>query len=161
VLNHVCLHQTVIGEEAIKQMEMAGEEPDVIFACCGGGSNFAGLAFPFLRKKIKQEEIPHRRRRTLRLPVADERRIALRFWRHGGNHAAADDVHAGPQVHAAEHPRRRLRYHGMSPMVSHALKLGLIEAEAYHQIRCSRPARCLPAAKASCPRRNRPTPSPP
>ena len=53
VLNHVCLHQTVIGEETIKQMEIAGEEPDVIFGCCGGGSNFAGLVFPFLRGKIK------------------------------------------------------------------------------------------------------------
>ena len=49
VLNHVCLHQTVIGQESIKQMELAGEEPDVIFGCCGGGSNFAGLVFPFLR----------------------------------------------------------------------------------------------------------------
>src|SRR6195256_3818734 len=54
VLNHVCLHQTVIGQEAIAQMEMAGEEPDVIFGCCGGGSNFAGLAFPFIRKKITE-----------------------------------------------------------------------------------------------------------
>jgi tryptophan synthase beta chain len=53
VLNHVCLHQTVIGQESIRQMELAGEEPDVIVACCGGGSNFAGLAFPFIRAKIK------------------------------------------------------------------------------------------------------------
>ena len=53
VLNHVCLHQTVIGQEAIRQMEMAGEEPDAIFGCAGGGSNFAGLAFPFLRKKSR------------------------------------------------------------------------------------------------------------
>src|SRR6185295_12406022 len=52
VLNHVLLHQTVIGQESIKQMELAGEEPDVIMACCGGGSNFAGIAFPFLRKNI-------------------------------------------------------------------------------------------------------------
>ena len=56
VLNHVCLHQTVIGEETIKQMELAGEEPDVIIGCCGGGSNFAGLAFPFMRKKIKEQK---------------------------------------------------------------------------------------------------------
>jgi tryptophan synthase beta chain len=55
VLNHVCLHQTIIGEEAIKQMDMAGEEPDVIFASCGGGSNFGGIAFPFLRQKIKKK----------------------------------------------------------------------------------------------------------
>ena len=56
VLNHVCLHQTVIGEETIRQMEKAGEEPDVIFGCCGGGSNFAGIAFPFIREKIRGEK---------------------------------------------------------------------------------------------------------
>src|SRR5690242_5433178 len=56
VLNHVCLHQTVIGEETIKQMEMAGEEPDAIYACCGGGSNFAGLAFPFIHRKITEKK---------------------------------------------------------------------------------------------------------
>ncbi|MCS6883782.1 MAG: pyridoxal-phosphate dependent enzyme, partial [Chloroflexaceae bacterium] len=54
VLNHVCLHQTVIGLEALKQMELAGEEPDALFGCCGGGSNFAGLVFPFLHKKIRE-----------------------------------------------------------------------------------------------------------
>src|SRR5690606_39230153 len=53
VLNHVLLHQTVIGEEAMVQMEMAGAEPDVVIGCTGGGSNFAGLAFPYLREKIK------------------------------------------------------------------------------------------------------------
>ncbi len=56
VLNHVCLHQSVIGQEAIRQMEMAGEEPDVLFACAGGGSNFAGLTFPFLHKKITEKK---------------------------------------------------------------------------------------------------------
>ena len=71
VLNHVCLHQTVIGQEAIKQMEMAGEEPDVIIGCCGGGSNFAGLAFPFIRQEDqREEEIPDRRRGAVGLPVA-------------------------------------------------------------------------------------------
>jgi tryptophan synthase beta chain len=51
VLNHVCMHQTVIGQEAIEQMKMVGDYPDVVIACCGGGSNFAGLAFPFLADK--------------------------------------------------------------------------------------------------------------
>ena len=75
VLNHVCLHQTVIGQEAMKQMELAGEEPDSIIACCGGGSNFAGLAFPYHSKENQgKEKIPDRRRRADSLPVADERR---------------------------------------------------------------------------------------
>src|ERR687893_32842 len=55
VLNHVCLHQTVIGQESIAQMELAGEEPDVVVGCVGGGSNFAGLAFPFVREKLRDE----------------------------------------------------------------------------------------------------------
>ena len=108
VLNHVCLHQTVIGQETIKQMEMAGEEPDAIIGCCGGGSNFAGLAFPFIRKKITEKK----KYRIVGVepsacPVADQRRTALRFRRHGGDDAVADDVHARPQVHAAVHSRGR------------------------------------------------------
>ena len=55
MLNHVCLHQTVIGQEAIAQMEMAGEEPDVVVGCVGGGSNFAGLSFPFVRRVLRGE----------------------------------------------------------------------------------------------------------
>ena len=108
VLNHVCLHQTVIGQEAIKQMEMAGEEPDVVIGCAGGGSNFAGIAFPFVHRKIdEQETLPHRRRRAGVVPVADAGRVPLRLRRHGGDDAADEDVHARPRLHAAEHPRRR------------------------------------------------------
>jgi tryptophan synthase beta chain len=74
VLNHVCLHQTVIGQESVRQMELAGEEPDVIVGCRGGGSNFAGLAFPFIRKKnYREEKISDHRRGTLRLPDSDQR----------------------------------------------------------------------------------------
>ena len=135
VLNHVCLHQTVIGQEAIKQMEMAGEEPDVIFGCCGGGSNFAGLAFPFIQQEDQgEEEIPHRRRRAFRLPVADQGRAALRFRRHGGDDAAADDVHAGPQVHAARPFTPAACATTACPRWSATRSSsGLIEAEAYHQ----------------------------
>ena len=134
VLNHVCLHQTVIGEETIRQMEMAGEEPDVIFGCCGGGSNFAGLAFPFMRRKIKDEK----KYRIVGVepsacPSLDQGRTALRLRRHRRHHAAAEDVHAGPQFMPPSIHAGGLRYHGMSPMVSHALKLGLMEAQAYHQ----------------------------
>jgi tryptophan synthase beta chain len=134
VLNHVCLHQTVIGEETIKQMEKAGEEPDVIFGCCGGGSNFAGIAFPYLRKKIREGKkyrivgveptaCPTLTEGELRYDFGDtaETTPLLKMFTLGHKFMP-------PAIHAGG-----LRYHGMSPMVSHALKLGLIEAEAYHQ----------------------------
>jgi tryptophan synthase beta chain len=134
VLNHVCHHQTVIGEETIKQMEKAGEEPDVIFACCGGGSNFAGLAFPFIRKKIREGKkyrivgvepsaCPSLTKGELRYDFGDTAGTTpLMMMYTLGHDFIPPSIHAGG-----------LRYHGMSPMVSHALKLGLIEAEAYHQ----------------------------
>ena len=134
VLNHVCLHQTVIGEETLKQMAMAGEEPDVIFACCGGGSNFAGIAFPFLRGKIKEKKkyrvvaveptaCPSLTKGELRYDFGDTAEMTplLKMFTLGHKFMP-------PSIHAGG-----LRYHGMAPMVSHALKLGLIEAEAYHQ----------------------------
>jgi tryptophan synthase beta chain len=134
VLNHVCLHQTVIGEESIKQMEKAGEEPDVIFGCCGGGSNFAGLAFPFLRGKIKDKKkyrlvgvepsaCPSLTKGELRYDFGDTAGMTPLMKMYTLGHQFMP-----PSIHAGG-----LRYHGMSPMVSHALKLGLIEAEAYHQ----------------------------
>jgi tryptophan synthase beta chain len=134
VLNHVCLHQTVIGEESIKQMEKAGEEPDVIFGCCGGGSNFAGLAFPFIRRKIRDGKkyrivgvepaaCPSLTKGELRYDFGDTAGTTpLMMMYTLGHEFIPPSIHAGG-----------LRYHGMSPMVSHALKLGLIEAEAYHQ----------------------------
>ncbi|MCO5053344.1 MAG: TrpB-like pyridoxal phosphate-dependent enzyme [Verrucomicrobiae bacterium] len=134
VLNHVCLHQSVIGQESIKQMEMAGEEPDAIFGCCGGGSNFAGLVFPFLHKKIKEGKkyrivgvepsaCPTLTKGELRYDFGDtaETTPLLKMYTLGHKFMP-------PPIHAGG-----LRYHGMSPMVSHALHLGLIEAEAYHQ----------------------------
>lgn len=134
VLNHVCLHQSVIGQESIRQMEMAGEEPDVIFGCCGGGSNFAGLVFPFLHRKIKEgkkyrvvgvepEACPTLTKGELRYDFGDtaETTPLLKMYTLGHQFMP-------PPIHAGG-----LRYHGMSPMVSHALKLGLIEAEAYPQ----------------------------
>ena len=134
VLNHVCLHQTVIGEETILQMEKAGEDPDVIFGCCGGGSNFAGIAFPFIRKKIREGKkyrivtveptaCPTLTEGELRYDFGDtaETTPLLKMFTLGHKFMP-------PAIHAGG-----LRYHGMSPMVSHALKLGLIEAQAYHQ----------------------------
>ena len=134
VLNHVCLHQTVIGEETLKQMELAGEEPDVIFGCCGGGSNFAGLVFPYLRGKITGKKkyrivgvepsaCPTLTKGELRYDFGDTAETTPLLMMYTLGHKFIP-----PSIHAGG-----LRYHGMSPMVSHALKLGLIEAEAYHQ----------------------------
>jgi tryptophan synthase beta chain len=134
VLNHVCLHQTVIGQESIQQMQMAGEEPDAIFACCGGGSNFAGLAFPFLHRKlaggknyrivgVEPSACPSLTKGELRYDFGDTAETTPLLMMHTLGHKFIP-----PSIHAGG-----LRYHGMSPLVSHALKLGLIEAEAYHQ----------------------------
>jgi tryptophan synthase beta chain len=134
VLNHVCLHQTVIGEESIQQMAMAGEEPDVIFGCAGGGSNFAGIAFPFIRRKLKDGKkyrivacepsaCPSLTEGELRYDFGDTAETTPLMMMYTLGHKFMP-----PSIHAGG-----LRYHGMAPMVSHALKLGLIEAEAYHQ----------------------------
>jgi len=136
VLNHVCLHQSVIGEETIQQMELAGEEPDIIFGCCGGGSNFAGLTFPFLRGKIKDNKTyriigvepsacPSMTKGELRYDFGDTACTTPLMMMHTLGHDFMP-----PSIHAGG-----LRYHGMSPMVSHALSQGLIEAVAYHQTR--------------------------
>jgi len=134
VLNHVCLHQTVIGQEAIRQMALAGEEPDYVIACCGGGSNFAGLAFPFIHKKITEKHkcriiavepsaCPTLTQGELRYDFGDTAGMTPLMLMHTLGHDFMP-----PSIHAGG-----LRYHGMAPMVSHALKLGLIEAEAVHQ----------------------------
>lgn len=134
VLNHVCLHQTVIGIEAIKQMEMAGEEPDVVFGCAGGGSNFAGIAFPFIQRKLKEGKkyrivavepsaCPSLTQGELRYDFGDTAETTPLMMMYTLGHKFMP-----PPIHAGG-----LRYHGMAPMVSHALKLGLIEAQAIHQ----------------------------
>jgi len=134
VLNHVCLHQTVIGLEALKQMEMAGEEPDVIIGCVGGGSNFAGLAFPFVRQKItegKQYRVvavepsacPSMTKGELRYDFGDTAMTTPLLWMYTLGHDFMP-----PKIHAGG-----LRYHGMAPLVSHLYNLGLIEAVAYPQ----------------------------
>lgn len=134
VLNHVCLHQSVIGQEAIQQMELAGEEPDTIIACAGGGSNFAGLAFPFIEGKIRRGKkyrvvavepsaCPSLTQGELRYDFGDTAETTPLVMMHTLGHKFMP-----PSIHAGG-----LRYHGMSPMVSHALKLGLIEAQAVHQ----------------------------
>jgi len=134
VLNHVCLHQTVIGQEAIAQMELAGEYPDIVIGCAGGGSNFAGIAFPFLQQKIRDKRptrivavepsaCPTLTRGELRYDFGDMAKMTpLMMMYTLGSDFMPPSIHAGG-----------LRYHGMAPTVSHALKLGLIEATAVKQ----------------------------
>jgi tryptophan synthase beta chain len=134
VLNHVCLHQTVIGQEAIQQMALAGEEPDVVIGCVGGGSNFAGLAFPFIRGKLvdnKKTRIvavepavcASLTKGELRYDFGDTAMTTPLLWMYTLGHEFIP-----PEIHAGG-----LRYHGMAPAVSHLYKLGLIEAVAYEQ----------------------------
>jgi tryptophan synthase beta chain len=137
VLNHVLLHQTIVGQEAIEQFAIAGDDPDVVIACAGGGSNFAGLAFPFLGLQLRGG----RKRRF----VAVEPAACPSLTRGKYAYDFGDTAHLTPLVkmhtlgstfippgfHAGG-----LRYHGMSPLVSHAYELGLIEARAYHQKAC-------------------------
>ena len=137
VLNHVLLHQTVNGQEAIKQFEMAGDDPDVIIGCTGGGSNFAGLVFPFLGLQLRGG----RKRRI----IAVEPAACPTLTRGKYAYDFGDTAHLTPLVkmhtlgstfippgfHAGG-----LRYHGMAPMISHIHDLGLIEARAYHQKTC-------------------------
>jgi tryptophan synthase beta chain len=133
VLNHVLMHQTVIGEEAIEQMKMAGAYPDVIIGCVGGGSNFAGLAFPFMRDKIAGKEIDFLACEPAACPTlthgiytydfGDTAKLAPVAAMHTlGHDFVPESIHAGG-----------LRYHGMAPLISHLVQLGLIRAEAYLQ----------------------------
>jgi tryptophan synthase beta chain len=151
VLNHVMLHQTVIGLEAERQMEIAGDSPDVVIGCVGGGSNFAGLAFPFLRHRLAGKEIrfqaveprscPTMSRGQYRYDFGDTTKLTplIKMFTLGHSFMPAG-IHAGG-----------LRYHGMSPMVSLGAKLGLIEAVAYHQIECFEAARLFAATEGIIP----------
>jgi tryptophan synthase beta chain len=134
VLGHVLLHQTVIGQEAIEQMGMAGEEPDVIIGCTGGGSNFAGLTFPFLGKKLREgsgpriiavepEAAPSLTRGVYAYDFGDTAKMAPVAKMHTlGHDFIPEPIHAGG-----------LRYHGMSPLVSLLKDHGDIEARSVHQ----------------------------
>ena len=137
VLNHVLMHQTVIGEEALKQLERIGETPDLLVGCTGGGSNFAGLSFPFLREKFAGKMAP-----TIRCveptasPSLTKGVYAYDFGDTLGMtplvkmHTLGHDFIPEP-IHAGG-----LRYHGMAPLVSHLKELGLVEAEAIGQVEC-------------------------
>jgi len=137
VLNHVLLHQTIIGEEALRQMEMAGDQPDLIVGCTGGGSNFAGLTFPFLREKlagkmspviraVEPAACPSLTRGVYAYDFGDTAGLTPLLKMHTlGHNFIPDPIHAGG-----------LRYHGMSPLLSHIYDQGLIEAIAIPQQEC-------------------------
>lgn len=134
VLNHVMLHQTVIGEEALKQMDLAGEYQDVVIGCVGGGSNFSGLAFPFVKEKLKGEKqtrfvaveptaTPTLTRGTYGFDYGDSAGIVpiIKMYTLGSDFIP-DPIHTGG-----------LRYHGMAPILSGLYNAGLIEAVAVEQ----------------------------
>jgi len=135
VLNHVLLHQTVIGEEALKQMDLAGEYPDVVIGCVGGGSNFAGIAYPFLRQNLKDGQrtrllaveptaTPSLTKGSYRFDYGDSAKMAPIVKMYTLGHTfMPDGIHAGG-----------LRYHGMAPSVSALYDAGYIEAVAVSQI---------------------------
>ena len=134
VLNHVLMHQTVIGEEALKQMDLAGEYPDVVIGCVGGGSNFAGIAYPFLRQNLKDGQstrllaveptaTPSLTKGSYRFDYGDSAKMApiVKMYTLGHTFMPAG-IHAGG-----------LRYHGMSPSISALYNAGYIEAVAVAQ----------------------------
>src|SRR5256885_5804319 len=134
VLNHVCLHQTVIGQEAMAQMSMAGEEPDVVIGCVGGGSNFAGMAFPFMRRRLRDgantrflaaepAACPTLTRGVYRYDFGDTSGMTPLLPMYTLGHDFVP-----PPLHAGG-----LRYHGDSPLLCCLVKAGLIDAAAYRQ----------------------------
>jgi tryptophan synthase beta chain len=151
VLNHVMLHQTVIGLEVERQMAAFGDFPDVMIGCCGGGSNFAGLTFPFMPHKLQGKDIrfigvepcscPTMSRGQFRYDFGDTTKLTPLIKMFTLGHSFVP-----PGIHAGG-----LRYHGMSPMVSLALKLGLVEAAAYHQLECFQAAQLFAATEGIIP----------
>jgi tryptophan synthase beta chain len=134
VLNHVLLHQTVIGQEAMAQMEMAGEYPDTVIACVGGGSNFAGLTFPFLRRTIRDgAKTRFLAAEPAACPTLTQGVYAYDFGDTVGLTPLMPMYTLGhgfvpPPVHAGG-----LRYHGASPLVCGLVKSGLVQAQAFRQ----------------------------
>ena len=134
VLHHVLLHQTVIGEEALKQMDMAGEYPDVVIGCVGGGSNFSGIAFPFLRENLKEGQ------RTRLLAVEPYATPSLTKGLYAFDYGDSACMAPVVRMHTLGHDfmpaaihAGGLRYHGMAPTLSALYNAGLVEAVAVHQ----------------------------
>ena len=137
VLNHVLMHQTIVGNEALLQMEMAGDYPDILVGCTGGGSNFSGLVFPFLGKKFRENKntrviacepksCPSLTKGKYVYDFGDTGRLTPLVKMHTlGSQFIPPATHSGG-----------LRYHGMAPMVSHLKEIGAIEAQAFGQKEC-------------------------
>jgi tryptophan synthase beta chain len=136
VTNHVLLHQTVIGEESLLQCQDADAYPDVVIGCVGGGSNFGGIAFPFVRKNLQRgrsirfiaaepEACPTLTKGELRYDHGDTAGLTPLLCMHTlGKDFVPAPIHAGG-----------LRYHGMAPLVSHLVAGGIVEPRAYSQDR--------------------------
>ena len=134
MLDSVLLHQTVIGQEAEKQLAALGMEPDIVIGCVGGGSNFAGISFPFVRKKltagkkidfiaVEPESCPSLTGGDLRYDHGDSAGLTPLLYMHTlGKDFIPPAIHAGG-----------LRYHGMAPLVSHLVRIGHGAARAYGQ----------------------------
>ncbi|NBX71064.1 MAG: TrpB-like pyridoxal phosphate-dependent enzyme [Actinobacteria bacterium] len=141
VLNHVLMHQTIIGEEALLQMAKAGDTPDLIVGCTGGGSNFGGLAFPFMREKmagkidprilaVEPASCPSLTRGTYAYDFGDTAGMTPLMKMHTlGKDFIPDPIHAGG-----------LRYHGMAPLISHIYELGMMDAQSVPQTECFKAA---------------------
>lgn len=137
VLNHVLLHQTIIGLESFKQMEMAGDDPDIVIGCTGGGSNFAGIAFPYLGRKLRGEDdyriiavepaaCPSLTRGKFAYDFGDTAKLTPLVKMHTlGSSFIPPGFHSGG-----------LRYHGMAPLVSHVVNEGWVEARNVQQLDC-------------------------
>ena len=137
VLNHVLMHQTIVGLEALKQIEMAGEYPDVVVGCTGGGSNYAGLVFPFIGEQLRGgKKIRALAVEPAACPTLTRGEYAYDFG-DTGNMTPLTKMHTlgskfvPPGFHAGG-----LRYHGMAPLISFLKELDLIEASAFHQNAC-------------------------
>ncbi len=153
VLNHVLLHQTIIGQEARKQLESVDVEPDYVIGCLGGGSNFGGISYPFVRDKlngtrkdlrviaVESTAAPKLTKGQMRYDFGDTGRMTPLIRMHTIGHTFVPaPIHAGG-----------LRYHGAAPTVSHLLEHGIIEAEAYSQIKIFEAARMFSQAEGIVP----------
>ena len=136
VLNHVLLHQTIVGLETKKQLEMIGEEPDVLVGCVGGGSNFGGFVIPFVPDKLKGKNIKILAVEPTACPTLTKGLYKYDF----GDTACTTPLlkmftlghdFIPPGIHAGG-----LRYHGDAPLLCHLVNLGIVEAEAFHQTEC-------------------------
>jgi len=137
VLNHVLLHQTVVGQEAIRQMELANDYPDIVIGCTGGGSNFAGLAFPFIGAKLRgEQDVRVVAVEPANCPSLTKGKYAYDFG-DTGNLTPLVKMHTlGSSFLPPASHSGGLRYHGMAPLVSQLVHLGEIQPTAYTQTEC-------------------------